>query len=100
MDSFLKSLLWVLAELGLDLLGPMTDGILQDSSFILGRGLLGLCDISWWERKVCLAFDKSKGNLSVGKELMEFLHEIFADEIGPSNLVERISKNREEDFLN
>ena len=98
-NSLLEGLLGVLAELSLDLFGPVADGILKDGGLVLGRGLLGLGHVRGGQRQRGLALNETKGYLSVGEELMEFLHEVLADQVGPADLIEGVSQNWEENFL-
>jgi hypothetical protein len=55
-------------------------------------------DVTRWQRKECSSFDLSNGNVSMGQEDMELVHEIFGDEIGPSDHVDRVSEDRHEYF--
>lgn len=100
MHSLLKGLLGVLTKLSLDLSGPVADGVLEDGGLVFGGGLLGLGDVSRRQRQVSLAVDETHGDLSVGEELMELLHEVLADQIGPANLIQGVAENGQEDFLN
>ena len=99
-DCLFKGLLRVLAKLSLDLSCPVADGVLEDGGLVFGGGLLRLGDISGRQRQVCLAVDETHSDLSVGQELMELLHQVLADQVGPANLIERVAKNGQENFLN
>lgn len=97
--AILELRLWVLLKDVLDLFAPLNDGRLEEVRFILGRGLLVLHNLSWWLWKKSLIVDLTFSDQSVRSETVEFVHEIFGDQIGPSKHVERVSKNWHENIV-
>jgi hypothetical protein len=97
--GLLEGLLGVLTELSLDLFGPVADSVLEHGGLVLGRGLLRLGHVRGGQRQGSPALDQAEGDLGVGEELMELLHEVLADQVGPADLVEGVSQNGKEDFL-
>ena len=97
--SLLEGLLGVLAKLSLDLLGPVADGTLEHRSLVLRAGLLVLGDIGGRQGQRGLTLHQPERHLGVGEELVELVHQVLANQVGPADLVERVAQNGQENFL-
>ena len=91
--SFLQGVLWVLLQHILDLLGPVVDSVLQKCGLILAGCFLTGGDIVGWQRQKCSAFDLTDGDVGVGQEDVESIHQILGHKVGPSNHVKWVSEN-------
>ena len=87
MYGLLEGSLWVFAEFSLDLLGPVADRILKNSCLVFGGGLLGVSDVLGREGQVGFTFNQAQGDLGVGEELVELLHQVLRHQVGPADLI-------------
>lgn len=92
--------LGVLAQLSLDLLGPVADCGLQNGGLVLGRGLLGLGHVGRRQGQAGSTLNEAKGDLGEGKELVEVVDQVLPDEVRPADLVLGVAEHGEENFLN
>jgi len=97
--SVLKSHLGVSLEHRFDLLSPVDNGSLKKDSFVFAGGGGTGGDVIGWKREESSSLDLSDGDVSVGQEDMELVHEILGDEIGPPNHVDWVSKDWHEDLV-
>jgi hypothetical protein len=93
MIAFLKSVFRILLEDVLDLFGPCVDGVLKNLSFILARSLLTRGNVVWWERQESPTFNLTNGDVGMGLESMESIHQVLRYQVGPSDHVEWVSKD-------
>jgi hypothetical protein len=55
--------------------------------------------VSGWKWEESSSLDLANGNVGVGEEGVELLHQVLADEVRQVNLVERVAKYGQEDLL-
>jgi hypothetical protein len=89
----LQSRLGVLLKDILDLSGPVRDGLLQKVTLILGGRLLGGGYIVGRQWKLGSAIDVTDGDVGVGQENVELVHQILGDELGHVHHVVRVAEN-------
>jgi len=99
MVTVLECALWVLLEDILDLSSPVDDGTLEELGFVLARGLLAGSNIIWgsWEEGTSL--DLTDGDVGVGQEDVELVHQVLGNEVGPSHHVEWVAEYGQVDLV-
>lgn len=89
----------ILLQHVLDLLGPMGNGLLEETTLVLARRLLRRGDIVRRQRQLRAALDLTNGDVGVRQEDVELVHEILGNELRHVHDVERIAKNRQIDLV-
>lgn len=99
MVAVLERALWVLLEHILDLSGPVDDGALEELGFVLTRGLLAGSYIIWRLGQHGTSLDLTDGDIGVGQEDVELVHQVLGDEVGPSHHVEWVAEDGQVDLV-
>ena len=97
--SVLECALWVSLEHLLDLLAPVDDGSLEQLGLVLAGGLLAGGDIIGREREKGSALHLTDGDVGVGEEPVELVHEILGDKVGPAHHVKRVAEDWHEHLV-
>ena len=97
--TVLECALWVLLEHILDLPSPVDDGTLEELGFVLARGLLAGSNIIWWSWQESTSLDLTDGDVGVGQEDVELVHQVLGNEVGPSHHVEWVAEYGQVDLV-
>jgi hypothetical protein len=68
-------------------------------SFILAGGLLRRGHIAGRKGKESATLDLAQSNVGVSHEVMELVHQVLGNEVGPADLVEGVSEHGHIDLL-
>jgi hypothetical protein len=71
----------------------------ENVSLILGRGLLRGCDITGRKREEGASLYLAEGHIGVSHEVVELVHKVLGDQVGPANLIQRVTENWHEHLL-
>lgn len=97
--TVLECALWVLLEHILDLPSPVDDGTLEELGFVLARGLLAGSNIIWWSWQESTSLNLTDGDIGVGQEDVELVHQVLGNEVGPSHHVEWVAEYGQVDLV-
>jgi len=89
----LEGALGILLEHVLDLLGPVSNGLLEETTLVLARRLLRGGDIVRREWQLRAALDLTNGDVGVGQEDMELVHEILGNELRHVHDIEGVAED-------
>ena len=95
----LEGALRILLQHILDLLGPVGNGLLEETTLVLARRFLRGGDIVRREWQLRAALDLTNGDVGVSQEDMELVHEILGNELRHVHDVEGVSEDREVDLV-